>query len=108
MKILLSILIIAFTFSVNAQETGSKQKGTLSFNWGKWRLDGKRIQLREVKNEILKVEKANFYFKRSRANLTTAYLATIPTVAFILLGKQNQNPASPNFGKSRAGFSIAG
>jgi len=108
MKSILILVFLIFSATVFSQQADSIKAGTISFKWNKWRLDGKRIYKDDLKAEMMKVDEAFLYYKKSRVNLTTAYLAAIPMVTFVLLGKQSTNVGSPSFGKPKYGFNIAG
>ena len=108
MKSFLLICLVFVSSPLYSQDTTRSVENEIIFKCNKWRLNGKRIYKDEVKEEMMKVDEAFPYYKKSRNNLIIGLIAYVPMVTFALLGKQNLNEISPNFGKPNIAFSIAG
>lgn len=108
MKTILLICLVFVVSSLYSQDTTKSVENEITFKWNKWRLNGKRIYRDEVKAEMMKVDEAFLYYKKSRNNLTIGLIAYVPMVTFALLGQQSTNVGSPSFGKPKYGFNIAG
>ena len=104
-------LIIWFLISCivsPAQDSTNTRQGDIYSKWPAWRMDGKILKAKELKQEIYEVPAAIPYYKKAQTNYTLSLVAIAATNAFLLLGRQNNNIGSSNFGKQKTGFLIAG
>ena len=70
-------------------------------------MDGKRLTVKELKEEIYKVPEAIPYYEKSQTKKWIGYIGLILGVTFILISK-NKDIYSVEYGNPKIGFLLAG
>lgn len=95
MKKLLFVKIITtaclfFSTSLFAQDT-TTTVNNIYWKWPHYRMNGERINAKELNIELNKVSESAAYFKKASTNFKVGVLAFIPLTVSVLLIKQENN-----------------
>ncbi len=107
MRKLICIFFLFFTINSFAQDSSSIRQGDIYQKGPAWRMNGKKLKAKELKQEIYKVPAAIPYYKKAQTNFNLSIVALAATGTFLLFSKEKDS-GSPNFGKRKTGFLIAG
>ncbi len=107
-KNILILFLFLYTISFS-QDTVFKKTNQIYFKaFAGWKMDGKRLSMKNFKNEIYKVPASIPIYTKGAKNRTIAFASYIPGLVFLLLSRQVTDISSPRFGKNNTGFAIAG
>lgn len=106
-KILPSILIL-ISFHTFSQDTSINKQIDIYRKWPGWKMDGRWLKGNELKQELYKVPDAIPLYQKSKKNLIIAASCLVSSATFAFLSRQESDIGSPNFGKNKTGFAIAG
>lgn len=107
MKPLVFFLIFCFSIKSAAQDSSFSLSGQITKKGVHWRMDGSKLNLKELKSAIYKVPEAIPYYKRANNRKVIGFSLLAPAVAFAFLGRMNLDVNSPRYGNNRSGFSAA-
>ncbi len=107
-KIILLLLMFVCCNSFS-QDTAGRKTNQIRFKaFGGWRMDGKKISIKNFKNEIYKVPAAIPAYTKSEKNIKIGYVCAITGSILTLLGQPVRDIGSPRFGKNNTAFKIGG
>lgn len=107
-KIFTIYLLFTYANSFSQDSSLSKPNQIYWKSLSGWRMNGQSLSSKEFKTEIYKVPAAIPVYKKGKRNRVIAFSCLVPMGVCLLLGRQEPNPASSQFGKTKKGFLIVG
>lgn len=91
MKIIIASCLFFLSISLFAQDTTQTVANNIYWKWPHYRMNGKRINAKQLSIELNKVPESSVYFKKASTNFTVGVLSVIPLTVSVLLIKQENN-----------------
>ena len=109
MKKAIMILLLFIYYTTFSQDSSSNKVNQIYFKaFSGWKMDGKRLTIKNLKSEIYKVPATIPAYTKSEKNRTIGYVCFISGSILALLSPQVSDIASPRFGKNNTAFKIGG
>jgi hypothetical protein len=104
------LILLSINFSIcYSQDSAVQKQNQITYKpFLGWRMNGHGLSNKQFKEEIYKVPAAVLLYQKGKRNQTIGFACLIPMGLFMILGRQETNIVSPQFGKNKIGFTIAG
>jgi len=104
-KIPPAILLFISLYS-GAQDSALIKQSEIYRKWPAWKMDGRRLFPKELRQEIFKVPAAIPYYKKSEVNKISSYLLLAVGMGAVLIGKDDLRKDSLHYNKEKTVYSI--